>query len=818
MREWFKSRLFSAERKESDMHGILASRARVAGKQDVLGLVAIADGYRPQLLDAFDQTQRLSDLEGMLQLLSRVADVAIRLRGSGMDVHPQLLEEFLGALTARLDLSWSALLLERDGHWVSAQAFGIAPALLLEGGFGRQLDEYAERGLGGMQKLPVAHLSEPVWGVPYQEQGRCLAWLLCAGTPSRPLPGLPQSLWSQLCASLAAPVLHRRREDDAQRTAARHEVLQRVFGSGWLEYQTHAGRWVLAPALREALGLCGADCDWLECIHPADRDAFLAHLGDTDGGKGFSTALRLCAGGECRWFRIDAEVQGHGEARRILGFALDIQHVKEQEALASSAHARFESLIDSAPAIIYVQRYRQGGLSLEFSSASLASVLGWTHEQVHGQSLLAFVHPEDREVFKCGIQCLLREGKISHHYRLRDSQGAYHWMLDEVTLLRDDLGVPVETVGILLDVSENRQTVELLRNSEERYRALVEDSPAMICRYSPDLRLLYANRPLLDYLQRVDAPPGSLDLRDFMTPEQAEALQASMAILSPQEPMAMQEVCMQLPGYDNAWWLWAVRGSFDEQGRLLEVQAVGRDDTELHKSRQLLYQSAKMATLGEMATGIAHEISQPLNVMRIALSNLIRRHEDTRLTEDYLGDKLARLDEQVQRATRIVDHMRVFGRRSEADSQSFQPDRAIDGALSLVCPGLAGHGIQWTCQLDELPQVSGHPDRLEQVLINLLVNARDALVSAHVAAPLISIRAGVRGDQLLIEVEDNAGGVPEALLERIFEPFFTTKPVGLGTGLGLSLSYGIMQQMGGGLSVDNRRNGACFSVLLPVRG
>ncbi|QLF93137.1 PAS domain-containing protein [Pseudomonas sp. ABC1] len=816
MREWLKSRTLATERKEHGTHGILVSRAGGVDQQDALGMVATADGYLPQLLDVFDHTQRLQDLEGMLQLLSRVSDVAMRLRASDTQGHPPLLEEFLGALTARLGLAWSALLLEQEGRWVSVQAFGIASTLLLEERFALRLGEYAERGLAGMQRLPVEHLHEPVWGVPYQEQGRVQAWLLCAGTPGRPLAELPQALWNQVCASLAAPVLQQRREEEAQRTVARHDVLQRVFGSGWLDYQIDAGRWALAPALRDALGLCGDDGNWLERIHPADRDAFQANLDDAEQGKAFSTALRLCVEGKCRWFRIDAEVLGRGHGRRIVGFALDIQHVKEQEALASSAHARLESLIDSAPAIIYVQRYEQGGLSLEFSSASLTAVLGWRHEQLYGKSLLAFVHPEDRDTFKRGNRRLLREGKISHHYRLRDSQGHYHWMLDEVTLLRDDLGVPVETVGILLDVSEIRQTVDLLRKSEERYRALVEDSPAMICRYSPDLRLSYANRPLLDHLQRRDLSPDGLDLRDFMTAEQTEALQTRMASLSPQQPMAMLEVCMQLPGYENAWWLWAVRGSFDEQGELLEVQAVGRDDTELHKSRQLLYQSAKMATLGEMATGIAHEISQPLNVIRIALSNLIRRAEEARLTDEYLGDKLARLDEQVQRATRIVDHMRVFGRRSETDCQLFQPAKAIDGALSLVCPGLAGHGIQWNCQLDELPQVSGHPDRLEQVLINLLVNARDALVSARVATPLISIRAAVHDQHLLIEVEDNAGGVEAALMERIFEPFFTTKAVGQGTGLGLSVSYGIMQQMGGELSVSNRHDGACFTVSLPI--
>lgn len=262
-------------------------------------------------------------------------------------------------------------------------------------------------------------------------------------------------------------------------------------------------------------------------------------------------------------------------------------------------------------------------------------------------------------------------------------------------------------------------------------------------------------------------------------------------------------------------------GVFDEHGRLLEVQAVGRDNTEVRKAQQQLYQGAKMATLGEMATGLAHEMNQPLNVMRMAVANVLKRLANDEVQVDYLRDKLLRIEAQVQRAARIVDHMRVFGRRSDVEQQLFDPREAVEGALSLLSEGLRGKGVDVRLALGaERFAVRGFADQLEQVLINLMVNARDAMLGKKEKepdfAPSILVGLEKRSAWAELRVEDNGGGIDPRLLEKIFEPFFTTKPVGKGTGLGLSVSYGIVQQMGGRLSAENGVEGACFRIALPL--
>ncbi|MCU1787203.1 PAS domain-containing protein [Pseudomonas sp. 13B_2.1_Bac1] len=663
--------------------------------------------------------------------------------------------------------------------------------------------------------------------VPYRDAEGVAAWLLCGCYIGE--PQTRERDWLDLAAALAAPLLSRLREQRDHQQLERMEALQGLLGTGWWELLPATEEIQLAPSLlrslgqedgatRQALGL------WLELIHPADRQELNSRLQDLQAlGKPLLTSVRLqrTDGDQPLWYRVQGQVLGAGDSRRWIGFMLDISDIKNQQLQAAAAHARLDNVIASSPAVIYVQRYVGGALHPAFFSDSLLPVLGWTLDDCSHDSLAALIHPEDRDLYFDRTRQLLRDGNVRSRYRVRDKQGAYHWLLDEAKLLRDDLGLPVEAVGLWLDVTEATLAAEQIKQSEERYRILVEDSPAMICRYRPDLTLTFGNTPLANYLEcRPEQLPG-LHLGDWLSDEQRQAFIQRIRQLTPEFPVSTAEISLQLPGREHAWWVWSDRGVFDEQGVLVEVQAVGRDNTEVRRSQQQLTQSAKMATLGEMATGLAHEINQPLNVMRMAIVNVLKRLGNGDAQIDYLTEKLQRIDAQVQRAARVVDHMRVFGRRSEIEQQPFDPSQAVEGTLSLLGEGLRGKGVDLrVTPADFSVQVKGYADQLEQVLINLMVNARDALLGKREKdpqfRPWIAVHCEHDSRNVRIWVEDNGGGIDPRLLERIFEPFFTTKPIGVGTGLGLSVSYGIVENMGGRLSVTNGEQGARFCVELPV--
>ncbi|MCP4078096.1 MAG: PAS domain-containing protein, partial [Gammaproteobacteria bacterium] len=237
----------------------------------------------------------------------------------------------------------------------------------------------------------------------------------------------------------------------------------------------------------------------------------------------------------------------------------------------------------------------------------------------------------------------------------------------------------------------------------------------------------------------------------------------------------------------------------DENGNPEYILGVSEDITERIQTEALLMQSSKMASLGEMATGVAHELNQPLNIIRMASANVMRRINKSSLDEEYLCNKLERIEEQTQRAASIIDHMRMFGRQPKHIKTRLDPGEIVHSVLDLIGEQLHLANIEIKLELAESsPLIEGEQIQIEQVLLNLLTNARDVLKSRQVGEDkriLIKVDAKDAG-QVSIIVEDTGGGINENIIERIFEPFFTTKEVGQGTGLGLSISYGIIREMG----------------------
>lgn len=264
--------------------------------------------------------------------------------------------------------------------------------------------------------------------------------------------------------------------------------------------------------------------------------------------------------------------------------------------------------------------------------------------------------------------------------------------------------------------------------------------------------------------------------------------------------------------------VWHNSFSREPNGTITGTLSAGVDITETRNMQAQLIQSSKLATLGEMATGVAHELNQPMNVILMAANNIQRKIKHNQLDNEYAAAKLDKIVSQVNRATTIIDHMRVFGRKPADDPEILSPISIVTSALELISEQLRLSSIQVETDFqDTTSVVMGHQIQLEQVLLNLISNARDALKECPDTEKRITVRvASDAGDKTVrIEVEDTGGGIPDDQKSRIFEPFYTTKEVGQGTGLGLSISYGIVKDMGGVLSVTNKPLGACFTISLP---
>ena len=240
------------------------------------------------------------------------------------------------------------------------------------------------------------------------------------------------------------------------------------------------------------------------------------------------------------------------------------------------------------------------------------------------------------------------------------------------------------------------------------------------------------------------------------------------------------------------------------------------DVTEQRLIEAQLVQAAKLATLGELSTATAHELNQPLNHIMLLTENLKRQAATGHLEISATIDKLEAIQKSTGRAGKIIDHMRTFGRKQQDNITATSIKEAMDAALTLVGNRFTTLGIKLDNRIpDDLPDVEAEGSRLEQVFLNIFSNAIDAIAAHDTPEKIISLDADLNETDISITVSDTGGGMSRDVLSKIFEPFFTTKPVGKGTGLGGSITYGIIKSFGGTIAAENWEKGARITISLP---
>jgi two-component system, NtrC family, sensor kinase len=247
-----------------------------------------------------------------------------------------------------------------------------------------------------------------------------------------------------------------------------------------------------------------------------------------------------------------------------------------------------------------------------------------------------------------------------------------------------------------------------------------------------------------------------------------------------------------------------------------------RDEEAEYLNRQLM-QASKLASLGELAAGVAHEINNPLAI--ILTENQIVRD----FSEDYpdlnsefkteLSESLTQIDNQVQRCNHITHNLLRFARRSQAVTGMVDLNACLREVVELLEKRGKSSGVEFVSDLQQdLPRVLTDASQLQQVFVNLAANAIDAHDGKPFGTIRVSTRTNEKNQDVEISIADTGSGMPPEVLEKIFDPFFTTKPVGRGTGLGLSISYNIIKELGGVISVQSEvGKGTEFKIFLPFR-
>ncbi len=361
---------------------------------------------------------------------------------------------------------------------------------------------------------------------------------------------------------------------------------------------------------------------------------------------------------------------------------------------------------------------------------------------------------------------------------------------------------------------ENSRLYQAVQSSEARYRTIFANASDMVLILDTDWRIVSGNQRSVQILNVTPDDLVGQPLQRWCLPQEwptvAQALQRVAQGL-PQPPFT---ISLQHSAYESATIeLNAQRLDADDQTRIV---CIGRDLTERRRLEQQLIQSDKLSALGQLVAGVAHELNNPLTSISGYTQLLLRN----RTLNDEIRADLEQIRQQAERAGRIVRNLLMFAREHKPERLATQINEVIQSTLALQVYQLRVDNITVQLDLDpELPSTVADPHQLQQVLLNLITNARQAMNER--VSGILTIRTrrheAADGRYIEISISDNGVGIPAQYLDKVFNPFFTTKPVGQGTGLGLSICYGIIQEHQGQIWIESREGvGTTVFIRLPI--
>jgi len=491
------------------------------------------------------------------------------------------------------------------------------------------------------------------------------------------------------------------------------------------------------------------------------------------------------------------------------------EEIAEKQTELNNQRDEYQTLFEQVPCLITVQdkNFKLLRYNDEFAQSF---DIGWGDFCYHAYK------GRDEKCPNCPVEKTFDDG-LPHYGEesgVNKDGSPAHWIV-RTSPIKNRQGDIVAAMEMSLDITQRKQLEDKLEKSEKKYHEIFNNIPnPVFVLDSETLGVIDCNDSVgavYGYTKDQISNRSFLDLFAAEEKDQFEKRVKKSVVIN----QARQINSQGMPLVVN------IRISPAEYPGRKVLLVTTSDITKRLETEQQLIQASKMATLGEMATGIAHELNQPLSVIKTASSFSLKKVDKKEPIEDaVLFNILAKIDANVDRATKIINHMRQFARKSDMDLEKVQVNHLLERAFEIFSQQLKLRGIKvvWDIEKD-LPKINADQSRLEQVFINLLLNARDAIEErwgpreTTSGDKKISLRTKLMGRTIVCEVCDTGKGVSRALADKIFEPFFTTKEVGKGTGLGLSISYGFVKDCGGDIQVaPNMTEGACFIVKFPVPG
>ncbi|MFL5347760.1 MAG: PAS domain S-box protein [Hyalangium sp.] len=537
---------------------------------------------------------------------------------------------------------------------------------------------------------------------------------------------------------------------------------------------------------------------------------------------------------EREWDRLEVDLLSAAAG----AISLELEHRQSESALRER-ETRYRQLAENASDIQY--RYRmEPPRAFLYVSRVVSDRLGYSPEEHYANPELwrQRVHPEDLPLLTQTMEAPQQVGSKPVVLRFNARNGRTRWLEHTVAPVLNSNGRAVLVEGIARDITERREVEEQLKLSEASFRILLEGVPdaAAIQR---DGRIVYANNALVSALgfDRAEQLVGRA-LSQFVEDDVEEVPGP------PPDPSGIKGMVtgerrlVRRDGKTRVAEIVSLPLLFDGAPA---VVSIARDVTEQRQLQARLTLADRLASVGTLAAGIAHEINNPLAFVISNLSFLSEEMRRSQLSLEAGGvgstthppatpkqrsraeldlvewqEVLSEAYEGAERVRQIVRQLKTFSRPDEERLSPVDVHQVLDSVVMMAANEIR-HRAQLHKDFGPVPNVMANESRLSQVFLNLVVNAAQAIPEGqahHNAIRLVTRR--LDPGRVLIEVQDTGSGIPREALGRIFDPFFTTKPVGVGTGLGLSICHGIITNLGGEISVESELGkGTTFRVVLP---
>jgi len=453
--------------------------------------------------------------------------------------------------------------------------------------------------------------------------------------------------------------------------------------------------------------------------------------------------------------------------------------------------------------------------SLDFCNAQWRSYMGFTQEELQGEGWQRMLHPDDRErVLTAWRKSVARGTPYEQEERHRGADGEYRCFLARGVPLRDSGGRIVRWYGTNTDIEDRKE-------AEDRLRLVVDTTPAMLHSGRPDGYLDFFNKRWLEYVGlSLDNMCGWRWTRVIHPDDVEEVVGKWRSSLATGEPFE-EEVRVRRADGEYRWMLHRKVPARDEQGKIIrwygssvDIEERKRAVEALQEAQEKLAHVTRTQAMGELAAAIAHEVSQPLTAIITNANFCLRRLEGAAPDPDELRTAITEIVNDGNRASAVISRIRGLLMKGTPGRVELDVNQIIQDVIALLRNELTRNRVQVRTELAaNLPQVQGDPVQLQQVWINLIMNAVEGMrLSAEQPRKLL-IRSAEHADGILVQVQDSGPGIAAELADRIFEPFFTTKAEGIG--MGLSITRSIIESHGGRLSLVPVSQGALFQLTLP---